>query len=48
MTVSLLEQKLNFDRKVGKEFRLMEKGRIVAGGEMLNVSDERIKQYLAV
>jgi len=48
MTVLLVEQKLNFARKVGKEFRLMEKGRIVAKGEMPNLSDDLIKQYLAV
>jgi len=48
MTVLLVEQKLNFARKVGKEFRLMEKGRIVASDDMANLSDELIKQHLAV
>ncbi|MGH1440040.1 MAG: urea ABC transporter ATP-binding subunit UrtE [Cellvibrionaceae bacterium] len=48
MTVLLVEQKLNFARKVGKEFRLMEKGRIVASDKMSKLSDELIKQYLAV
>lgn len=48
MTVLLVEQKLNFARKVGKEFRLMEKGRIVATGKMPELSDELIKQHLAV
>ena len=48
MTVLLVEQKLNFARKVGKEFRLMEKGRIVASGNMPELSDELIKQHLAV
>ena len=48
MTVLLVEQKLNFARKVGKEFRLMEKGRIVAGGDMVNLSDELIGKHLAV
>ncbi len=48
MTVLLVEQKLNFARKVGKEFRLMEKGRIVAKGGMPDLSDGLIKQYLAV
>jgi urea transport system ATP-binding protein len=48
MTVLLVEQKLNFARKVGKEFLLMEKGRIVAKGKMPDLSDELIKQYLAV
>ena len=48
MTVLLVEQKLNFARKVGKEFRLMEKGRIVASGGMPGLSDELIKKHLAV
>ena len=48
MTVLLVEQKLNFARKVGKEFRLMEKGRIVAQGGMLDLSDTLIKKHLAV
>ena len=48
MTVLLVEQKLNFARKVGKEFRLMEKGRIVASGSMPELSDALIKQHLAV
>lgn len=48
MTVLLVEQKLNFARKVGKEFRLMEKGQVVASGEMADLSDELIAKYLAV
>ncbi len=48
MTVLLVEQKLNFARHVGKEFRLMEKGRIVASGEMSQLSDELVKKHLAV
>ncbi|MGH1540869.1 MAG: urea ABC transporter ATP-binding subunit UrtE [Arenicella sp.] len=48
MTVLLVEQKLNFARHVGKEFRLMEKGRIVASGDMVDLSDELVKQHLAV
>lgn len=48
LTVLLVEQKLNFARKVGKEFRLMEKGRVVAAGAMPDLSDELIAQYLAV
>lgn len=48
LTVLLVEQKLNFARKVGKEFRLMEKGRVVASGAMPELSDELIAQYLAV
>jgi urea transport system ATP-binding protein len=48
MTVVLVEQKLTFAKRVGKEFRLMEKGRVVASGDMADLSDELIGQYLAV
>lgn len=48
MTVILVEQKLGFARRVGKEFRLMEKGRVVASGAMSQLSDELIAQHLAV
>jgi urea transport system ATP-binding protein len=48
LTVILVEQKLGFARRVGKEFRLMEKGKIVASNKMENLTDELIRQYLAV
>lgn len=48
LTVILVEQKLGFARRVGKEFRLMEKGRVVASDQMANLSEELIRQYLAV
>ncbi len=48
ITVLLVEQKISFARKVGKEFRLMEKGRIVASGRMAELSDDLISQHLAV
>jgi urea transport system ATP-binding protein len=48
LTVILIEQKLGFARRVGKEFRLMEKGRIVASDKMENLTDELIKQHLSV
>lgn len=48
LTVILIEQKLGFARRVGKEFRLMEKGRIVASDRMEKLNDSLIKQYLAV
>ncbi len=47
-TVLLVEQKLAFARRVGQDFHIMEKGRIVASGEMGNLSDEAVKEYLAV
>lgn len=48
MTVILVEQKLGFARRVGKEFRLMEKGRVVASDGMDKLSDKLIAQHLAV
>lgn len=48
LTVILVEQKLNFARKVAHEFRLMEKGHVVAGDVMEKLSDELIKKHLAV
>ena len=48
LTVILVEQKLGFARRVGKEFRLMQKGSVVAADEMANLDDGLIRQYLAV
>jgi len=48
LTVILVEQKLGFARRVGKEFRLMEKGRVVASGTMPELTDALIKEYLSV
>ncbi|WP_296054862.1 urea ABC transporter ATP-binding subunit UrtE [uncultured Amphritea sp.] len=48
LTVILIEQKLGFARRVGEEFRLMERGRVVASDRMDNLSEELIRQYLAV
>ncbi|WP_043319308.1 urea ABC transporter ATP-binding subunit UrtE [Microbulbifer sp. HZ11] len=48
LTVILVEQKLGFARRVGKEFRLMQKGAVVAADKMANLNDELIRQYLAV
>lgn len=48
LTVILVEQKLGFARRVGDDFRLMEKGHIVASDKMSALSDDLIKQHLAV
>jgi urea transport system ATP-binding protein len=48
LTVVLVEQKLGFARRVGQEFRLMEKGRVVASDQMDNLNDQLIRQHLAV
>lgn len=48
LTVLLVEQKLGFARRVGSHFRLMEKGSVVAAGDMHELSDELIAKHLAV
>ena len=48
LTVVLVEQKLNFARRVGQQFRLMEKGRVVAQGAMPELADELVSRHLAV
>ena len=47
-TVLLVEQKLAFARRVGQDFHIMEKGRIVASGAMNQLTDDLVKSHLAV
>ncbi|MFO7603199.1 MAG: ABC transporter ATP-binding protein, partial [Gammaproteobacteria bacterium] len=48
LTVLLVEQKLPFARRVGKQFVIMDKGRQVAAGDMASLSDAQVKEYLTV
>lgn len=48
LTVVLVEQKLGFARRVGQSFHLMERGQVVAAGAMSALSEDLIKQHLAV
>lgn len=48
LTVILVEQKLGFAKRVGREFRLMEKGRVVASDSMDMLSEDLIRKHLAV
>ena len=48
LAVLWVEQKLPIARRLGKAFQLMDKGRIVAGGEMDGLSDELINRHLKV
>lgn len=48
LTVILVEQKLNFARRVGQYFHLMEKGHVVAHGAMETLDDRLISRHLAV
>lgn len=48
ITVILVEQKLPFARKHGDDFFLIERGQVVAKGEIEELSDEIVEQYLSV
>lgn len=48
MTIILVEQKLPFARAVGEKFHLMEKGQVIASGDMAELNDELVGKYLAV
>jgi urea transport system ATP-binding protein len=48
LTVLLVEQKLPFARRVASEFRIIDKGRIVAAGGIPALTDELVRQHLTV
>jgi len=48
VTVLLVEQKLPFARRVASEFRILEKGRCVAGGAIDELTDEVVRAHLSV
>jgi urea transport system ATP-binding protein len=48
VTVLLVEQKLPFARRVASEFRILEKGRCVAGGSIGELTDEVVHAHLSV
>ena len=48
LTVLLVEQKLPFARRVASEFRIIDKGRIVAAGDIPALTDELVRQHLTV
>jgi urea transport system ATP-binding protein len=48
VTVLLVEQKLPFARRVASEFRILEKGRCVAGGSIGELSDDVVRAHLSV
>jgi urea transport system ATP-binding protein len=48
LTVLLVEQKLPFARRVASEFRILEKGRCVAGGAIDRLSDDVVREHLSV
>jgi urea transport system ATP-binding protein len=48
LTVLLVEQKLPFARRVASEFRILEKGRYVAGGSIDELTDDVVHEHLSV
>src|SRR6516162_8963288 len=48
VTVLLVEQKLPFARRVASEFRILEKGRCVAAGDIANLTDDVVHAHLTV
>ena len=48
LTVLLVEQKLPFARRLADRFCLLDRGRAVASGEMPELNDQLIQQYLTV
>lgn len=48
LTVLLVEQKLPFARRVATDFRILDKGRLVAGGAIDGLSDSLVQKHLSV
>ncbi len=48
VTVLLVEQKLPFARRVASEFRILEKGRCVAGGAIAQLTADVVRDHLSV
>jgi len=48
LTVLLVEQKLPFARRVATDFRIVDKGRLVVGGKIDELSDDLVKHHLTV
>lgn len=48
ITVLLVEQKLPFARRIGRQFVIMDKGRSLARGKMSELTDTLVQQYLSV
>ena len=48
MTIVLVEQYLDFVRKFGDKFYLMNRGRVVADGTTEELTDELVSQHLSV
>ena len=48
LTVVLVEQNVSFVRRAAHRFAMMEKGRVVASGEIGELSDALVQRHMAV
>ena len=48
LTVILVEQNVEFARRAGRRFAIMEKGSVVAAGDIANLSDDLVHRHMAV
>ncbi len=48
VTVLLVEQKLKFARRVGRSFCILDRGHVVASGEISGLTDELVHRHLTV
>ena len=48
LTVILVEQKLPFARRVADRFLILDRGRLKARGEMAELGDDLVREYLTV
>jgi urea transport system ATP-binding protein len=48
LTVILVEQNVSFVRRAAQRFAMMEKGRVVASGEIEDLSDALVQRHMAV
>ena len=48
LTVILVEQKLAFARSTASDFHILERGRVVAGGAIADLTDALVQAYLSV
>jgi urea transport system ATP-binding protein len=46
--VILVEQNVEFARRAGRRFAIMEKGSVVAAGDIRELSDDLVHRHMAV
>jgi len=48
VTVLLVEQKLAFARRIARSFCILDRGKVVAGGQIADLTDEMVRRHLTV